>query len=101
MPQRNYPKSPHVKIDFYQRDEDLIEKMATIIQNEKKINSYSLRKSLELSITKFYHIQRACLEKYPKTLLYDKKEKAYCFCAYVPKIEIKQKIQQLEKELTV
>jgi len=101
MPRNNFPKRPYKKIDYHQLDENLIEKMATIIQDEKKINSYSLRKSLELPTTKFYLIQRDCLQKYPKTISYNKKEKAYCFCAFVPKIEIKEKILQLEKVLTV
>ena len=86
---------------YVQRDSNLVEKMADIIQNSKNITRWSLFVLMALPQAQFYNIQRACLLKYNKTISYDKKAKAYCFCVYMPTIEIKQKIRRLEKVLTV
>jgi len=98
MSQRCYPRRAKEKIDYRKRDLDYIEKMGDIIQDRKEITHWSLFELMGLPQAQFYNIQRACLEKYSKTISYNKKERTYCYCAYVPKIELGCKTGKLEKE---
>lgn len=71
MPPRTYPKKPYVKIDFAKKHRNKVTQMYDIIKNCKRIGRASLIEELEVTPTKFYFVQRDCLELNP--IQHDKK----------------------------
>jgi len=75
MPRNHFPKIPNVKIDFAKKHRDKVKSMYQKINDFKSISVASLIEELEVTPTKFYFIQRDCIDLNP--ISYDKKTRLY------------------------
>jgi len=94
----NFSKRHHVKIDFAKKHRDKVSKMFQIITSFKSISGASLIEELDVTPTKFYFIQRHCIDSNP--ISYDKKTRLYTL-EVIPKItkelaEIKSGLVKVE-----
>ena len=98
-----FRKKPYEKKDFHQIHEDRIFEMFTIIREHGQIVSYDLQTALRLSPSKFYLVQRDCLQQNEKILHYDKKEHvySYAYAKALTRMELSEKCSKLEREITV
>jgi len=88
MPRNNFSKRPHLKIDFAKKHRDKVSSMYQKINDFKSISGASLIEELEVTPTKFYFIQRDCIDLNP--IRYDKKTRLYSL----------EQIPQIKNELT-
>jgi len=94
MPQRNYPKKRYEKKDFAKKHRDKVKEMYEMIKECKRMGRAGLIDGLELTPTKFYFVQRDCLELNP--IQYDKKVGLYSL-ELIPKCEN----SKTETEITI
>ena len=95
MTRRCYPKKPHQKRDFFKEFDDSINLFFDIIHEKNQIASIDLQRSLTLTPTKFYKIQRAGLQQFNKTITYDKKKQVFSYTPFIPTIN------KLEEEIKI
>jgi len=94
MPRNNFSKRPHLKIDFAKRHRDKVSSMYKKINDFKSISGASLIEELEVTPTKFYFIQRDCIDLNP--IRYDKKTRLY---SLEQKPQIKNDLAEIKNDL--
>jgi len=94
MPQRCFRPKQHVKIDFSGKYFDLVHDMYEYIEIFGNIGRTKLMAKLQVTPTKFYQLQRDCLELYP--ISYDKKVSKY---SLVNKLGLEHDLQEIENKL--
>jgi len=94
MHRNHFPKRPHLKIDFAKKHRDKVESMYQKINDFKSISGASLVEELEVTPTKFYFIQRDCIDLNP--IRYDKKTRLY---SLEQKPQIKKELTEIKSDL--
>jgi len=94
MPRNHFPKRLHLKIDFAKKHRDKVSSMYQKINDFKSISGASLIEELEVTPTKFYFIQRDCIDLNP--ISYDKKTRLYTL-EQIP--QIKNDLVEIKNDL--